>query len=74
MAVLSDHVPRSGVDGAWSWVVAVAASLCLVMLAGVSLTAGMFHVVFLEAFNEGQGYTALITSLNFGCVMAAGKF
>ena len=74
MTVLSDHAPHSGVDRASSWVVAVAACLCMVMMAGVSLTAGMFHVVFLEAFNEGHGYTALITSLNYGFVMAAGEF
>ena len=61
-------------DGPFSWVVCISSSLCLLTLAGVSLTAGIYNVMFLEAFNEGKGFTALITSINYGSINVGGEY
>ena len=60
-------------DGPFSWLVCISSSLCTFLVATVCLAAGMYYVMFLDAFNEGKGFTALTTSINFGTVSLAGE-
>ena len=61
-------------DGPFSWLVCVSSFLCNVVLAGVCFTPGIYYVMFLEAFNEGKGFTGLTTSVYFGSQAAAGEY
>ena len=60
-------------DGGYGWVV-VAASFCAHMLSfGITLTVGVFYVVFLEKFDGQVGAIALISSLNTACCLGTGE-
>ena len=60
-------------DGPFSWLVAVAMSLCFFIEGGLVLTGGIFFAVFLDVFNEERGKTALISSMNHGSMCLFGK-
>ena len=60
-------------DGLFSWIIAVAMCMCMFIEGGICQSAGLFFLVFLEAFNEDRGYTALITSINYGVLCLIGQ-
>ena len=60
-------------DGKWSWVIAAGTFCCMVMTSGISMTVGIYHPVFLEAFHGGSGNTAIVSALNFGMMSFIGK-
>ena len=60
-------------DGKWSWVIAAGTFCCMVMISGISMTVGIYHPVFLEAFHGGSGNTAIVSALNFGMMSFIGK-
>ena len=69
----TQHITEMGIsrgltrkDGPFSWLVAVAMSVCLFIEGGLIFTGGIFLVVFLNVFNEDRGKTALISSMNHG--------
>ena len=65
--------PYLQVDGPFSWLVASAACFANVIYGGITQVSSLYLVIFLEAFGESRGYTALVTSLNYGVLAFSGK-
>ena len=70
---LAEDGEEEDVDRGWAWVVAGAATLSLFLILGLATTFSVYFVVFLEAFQEGKGFTAWIGSINYGMLCAVGK-
>ena len=62
------------VDGLRGWIVTAACFCSRFILIGVSLTTGIYYVVFLREFKEVRGKTAIVSSLMFGVMGALGKY
>ena len=60
-------------DGPFSWLVCISSLLVNFLVGSVCLATGIYYVMFLEAFNEGRGFTALTTSINVGTLNIVGK-
>ena len=60
-------------DGAYSWLVVISCLLANMMQSGICQTSGVFYPMFLEAFQESHGFTALITSINYGTLCLTGR-
>ena len=59
-------------DEGYSWIVLAASFVTNMLTIGFTYSIGVYYVEFLSVFNESKGYTALISSLNFGMLCGVG--
>ena len=62
------------VDGLRGWIVTAACFCSRFILVGVSMTTGIYYVVFLREFKEDRGKTAIVSSLVNGVMCAIGSY
>ncbi len=62
-------------DGLFAWLVALMSCLSNVLLSGVMMAVGVYHVIFMEQMHGcSNGQVALISSLNTGVCYGIGQF
>ena len=65
---------QSPIDGGYSYVIALLVFMAHMIQLGFSWTMGVWYTVFMEEFNVGSKYVALISSLNTASFYAAGMY
>ena len=61
------------VDTGWSWVVLFIVFLTQFSAAGFASSLGIYYVLFLDIFREGEVLTAMTTSINYAVLCGVGR-
>ncbi|XP_017034882.1 monocarboxylate transporter 5 [Drosophila kikkawai] len=59
-------------DGGWGWMVVFGSFMIHIVTDGMTYSFGIFYNEFVDYFNEGGGYTALIASIMVGVTFSSG--
>ena len=66
-------IAQSPVDSGYAWIILLASFLAHVIQFGFSYSVGVWYTAFIEEYDIGRQYVALISSLHIASFFAAGK-